>query len=107
MMAPVIIPLFLFEPAGGTLVLGQEQDNEGGDFDLRQAYVGSLYALNVWDSLLSENDVSKMSSSCQQWWGTLKAWPDFQTGLHGGVLRKGSIFCRGKHAGDDDDNENS
>ena len=33
---------------GGTLVLGQEQDSVGGDFDLGQAFSGKIYELNVF-----------------------------------------------------------
>lgn len=38
---------------GGTLVVGQDQDSLGGDFDGQQAYVGSLDELAIYDEVLS------------------------------------------------------
>ncbi len=35
-------------PAGGTLILGQEQDCQGGCLDATQAYVGGLDELRIW-----------------------------------------------------------
>jgi len=49
--------------AGGTLVLGQDQDNVGGGFDASQSYQGDIYDLNLWEYALSEDEVSFLYSS--------------------------------------------
>merc|ERR1711937_760930 len=45
---------------GGTLVLGQDQDSIGGEFDPGQSYQGDLYSVNVWNYPLSESQVSSL-----------------------------------------------
>ena len=44
--------------AGGTLVIGQEQDTLGGGFDAQQAYVGNLYNINMWDYAFTHTEVA-------------------------------------------------
>ena len=43
--------------AGGTLVLGQEQDSVGGSFEASQSYQGQIYNLNMWQYALSEDEI--------------------------------------------------
>ncbi|KAJ7336626.1 hypothetical protein OS493_011846 [Desmophyllum pertusum] len=49
---------------GGTLVLGQDQDSVGGDFEADQSFQGMLSNVNVWDQVLTADQVEKMSRSC-------------------------------------------
>ncbi|KAM9114190.1 serum amyloid P-component-like [Pangshura tecta] len=42
----------------GVLVLGQEQDTPGGNFDINQSFVGEITDVYMWDTLLSPDDVS-------------------------------------------------
>src|SRR3546814_438733 len=39
--------------AGGTIVLGQEQDIEGGLYDANQAFRGEMYGMRLWDRALT------------------------------------------------------
>ena len=50
--------------SGGSLMLAQEQDSLGGDFDINQCFIGMLTNVNVWDHVLSPAEIEKMSKSC-------------------------------------------
>lgn len=50
--------------AGGSLVLGQEQDSLGGSFESDQSYQGMLSNLNIWDKVLTATQIQQMSQSC-------------------------------------------
>ncbi|XP_038180509.1 LOW QUALITY PROTEIN: pentraxin-4 [Arvicola amphibius] len=45
-------------PPGGSLVLGQEQDTMGGQFDSSEAFVGSISGLAIWDRALVPREVA-------------------------------------------------
>uniref|UniRef100_A0AAY4D195 Pentraxin 4, long n=1 Tax=Denticeps clupeoides TaxID=299321 RepID=A0AAY4D195_9TELE len=45
-------------PPGGTLILGQEQDSVGGDFDEAEAFVGRVAGFAIWTRVLSPGEVS-------------------------------------------------
>ncbi|XP_020607079.1 C-reactive protein 1.4-like [Orbicella faveolata] len=65
---------------GGTLVLGQEQDSVGGDFDASQSFQGMLSYVNVWDRVLSSTQIKEMSQSClpdERNEGNIYKWTDF------------------------------
>ncbi|XP_078359510.1 uncharacterized protein LOC144643983 [Oculina patagonica] len=49
---------------GGTLVLGQEQDSDGGDFSADQSFQGKLSNVNVWNNVLTDEQIETMSKSC-------------------------------------------
>ena len=51
-------------PAGGTVVLGQDQDKVGGGFDSKQAYTGKLYGVYVWSRVLDASDIINAASDC-------------------------------------------
>ena len=69
----------------GILVIGQEQDSLGGRFDARQSYMGELTNLNMWNRVLTANDILKLSKSCHGGRGNVKKWSDFKVGLRGDV----------------------
>ena len=79
---------------GGTLVLGQEQDSVGGDFDAPQSLKGMLSNVNVWDRVLSPTQIEEMSKSCllDEWnAGNVYKWRDF---LHeAGAALVGQSTC--------------
>ena len=65
---------------GGTLVLGQEQDSVGGDFDSDQSFQGKLSNVNVWDKVLPATQIKDISSSCllDKWnEANVYKWSDF------------------------------
>ncbi|TFJ97553.1 mitochondrial carrier-like protein 2 [Platysternon megacephalum] len=47
----------------GVLVLGQEQDNPGGGFDMNQSFVGEITDVYMWETLLSPDEVSLAMSN--------------------------------------------
>ncbi|XP_041532627.1 pentraxin-4 isoform X1 [Microtus oregoni] len=47
-------------PPGGSLVLGQEQDTMGGQFDSSEAFVGSISGLAIWDRALAPREVANL-----------------------------------------------
>ncbi|XP_067162635.1 pentraxin-4 [Apteryx mantelli] len=49
-------------PAGGSLVLGQEQDEVGRDFDPSEAFVGQLAGLALWSRALMPGEVASMAT---------------------------------------------
>ncbi|CAO2642252.1 Ptx4 [Lemmus lemmus] len=49
-------------PPGGSLVLGQEQDTMGGQFDSSEAFVGSISGLAIWDRALVPREVANLAT---------------------------------------------
>lgn len=85
-----------FIPSGGTVVLGQEQDSRGGDFSNAESYVGYLYGVELWDSVLSDDLLANMTSVCDTAiGGNVLTWADFKYGLRGGIRVEESPFCKG------------
>ncbi len=73
-------------------MLGQDQDEVGGDFDSSQSFQGILSNLNIWDGVLPESQIEEISASCvlDEWnEANVYKWSDF---LHQGgtVLLKPS-----------------
>ncbi|XP_044182063.1 neuronal pentraxin receptor-like [Acropora millepora] len=69
----------------GILIIGQEQDAFGGRFDSNQNYIGELTGLNIWNRVLSPNEIANMSKSCHLGEGNVKKWSDFKVGIRGNV----------------------
>ncbi|KAM5298505.1 sushi, von Willebrand factor type A, EGF and pentraxin domain-containing protein 1 [Ctenodactylus gundi] len=83
-------------PGGGALVLGQEQDKKGEGFNPAESFVGSISQLNLWDYVLSPQQVKSLATSCPEELsrGNVLAWPDFLSGIVGKVkVNSKSIFC--------------
>ncbi|XP_069487009.1 sushi, von Willebrand factor type A, EGF and pentraxin domain-containing protein 1 isoform X2 [Ambystoma mexicanum] len=83
-------------PGGGALVLAQEQDQRGEGFNPAESFVGSISQVNVWDHVLSSQEVSLLATSCPEELkrGNVLAWPDFLPGVVGKVkIDPKSIFC--------------
>ena len=68
---------------GGSLVLAQEQDTVGGGFESSQAFVGDLSGLNMWNKVLSGEEISSMSKQCHSGEGNVFKWSDFKSDVHG------------------------
>ncbi|KAF4804058.1 Sushi, von Willebrand factor type A, EGF and pentraxin domain-containing protein 1 [Turdus rufiventris] len=89
-------------PGGGALVLGQEQDQKGEGFNPAESFVGSISQLNIWDHVLSPQQVESLATSCPEELqkGNVLAWPDFLPGVVGRVkIDYKSIFCAGISCG--------
>eukprot|EP00058_Branchiostoma_floridae_P028490 XP_002613981.1 hypothetical protein BRAFLDRAFT_118457 [Branchiostoma floridae] len=80
-------------PGGGTIVLGQDQDEILGGFDSKESFKGELSRLNVWDHVLTEAQISVMARHCTDDSGNVRAWPDFRAAAEGLEVRQGSAFC--------------
>ena len=78
----------------GILIVGQEQDSFGGDFDATQSYIGELTDLNMWNRVLNETEISSLSKSCHGGRGNVKKWSDFQVGIKGDVLVTSPSACK-------------
>ena len=63
--------------AGGSLVLGQEQDSLGGSFDSSQSFQGSLTNVNVWSYVLPASTIKSLSKSCLSGEGNVYKWSVF------------------------------
>lgn len=65
---------------GGTLVLGQHQSSVGGDYDIDKSFQGMLSNVNVWDQVLTDEEIEEMSTSCllDEWnAGNVFKWSNF------------------------------
>ncbi|XP_078251223.1 sushi, von Willebrand factor type A, EGF and pentraxin domain-containing protein 1 isoform X2 [Rhinoraja longicauda] len=83
-------------PGGGALVLGQEQDLKGEGFNPAESFVGSLSQLNIWDYVLTPEQIKSMATACPEdlTKGNVLAWPDFVAGIVGRVKKDStSVFC--------------
>ena len=77
----------------GTLVIGQDQDSVGGGFQDKQSFIGELSDLNVWNRVLSSQEILKMSRSCHGAVGNVKKWADFRSGIRGAVRFMSPSAC--------------
>ena len=68
--------------AGGSLVLGQEQDT-GGKFAQFQSFQGSLTNVNVWSHVLPESTIKELSGCCRAGEGNVYKWHDFIYAIKG------------------------
>ena len=70
----------------GILVLGQDQDDFGDDFDADWSLQGMLSHVNIWDRVLGASQIKEMSQSClpeERNEGNVYKWIDF--------LREGGV----------------
>ena len=70
---------------GGAVVLGQEQDSVGGGFASDQSFIGELTGVNVWDHVITSDEISRMSKACTGEEGNVISWFDFRSGIRGNV----------------------
>lgn len=71
--------------AGGALVIAQDQDDVGGVFDEQQCFVGALTDVNIYDRVLTADEVALLAVSCTYNTGTIFKWNDVRGGLRGNV----------------------
>ncbi|XP_033104655.1 sushi, von Willebrand factor type A, EGF and pentraxin domain-containing protein 1-like [Anneissia japonica] len=83
-------------PPGGTVVIGQEQDAYGGGFSAKEAFLGDISRLNIWDTALSPDEIRRLSSNCRgvNVSGIVRSWADFLPNRQGAVTEiSPSQFC--------------
>ncbi|XP_015588785.1 sushi, von Willebrand factor type A, EGF and pentraxin domain-containing protein 1 [Cephus cinctus] len=79
----------------GVLVIGQEQDRIGGGFSESESFLGKLSLFDVWDKVLSIDDIKNLSTLCEPYHGSLFSWARMQEHIHGDIAIVNSTFCRG------------
>lgn len=62
------------------IILGQEQDNHGGGFDINQSFVGMIADVHMWDYVLSSCEIQKYTAETGFTPGNVLNWAalDFQ-----------------------------
>ncbi|XP_045397043.1 pentraxin-4 [Lemur catta] len=78
-------------PAGGSLVLGQEQDSVGGGFDSSEAFVGSMSGVAIWDRVLVPGEVTNLATGRELPTGAILTLAN-ATRL-GGFVRRANCTC--------------
>ena len=69
---------------GGYIVVGNDKDP--GGFQSRDAFVGKISRVNVWDYVIPSETIMLLSQRCGQENGETVAWRDIRTGsFHGEV----------------------
>ena len=67
-------------PAGGTVVIGQDQDKVGGGFGIEDSFgPGEVTEVNLWSRVLSGDEIATQKANCDiaqaglvLWWGQFK-----------------------------------
>ena len=67
-------------PAGGTVIIGQDQDKVGGGFQITQSFgPGEVTEVNLWSRVLSGDEIATQKANCDiaqaglvLWWGQFK-----------------------------------
>ncbi|KAI3358906.1 hypothetical protein L3Q82_015298 [Scortum barcoo] len=71
--------------AGGTFILGQEQDTMGGRFDVKQSFMGELSDLQFWSRVLTPNEIYSQATCGGHLVGDVMSWSEESVELHGGL----------------------
>uniref|UniRef100_UPI00398EDA1B mucosal pentraxin-like n=1 Tax=Pristiophorus japonicus TaxID=55135 RepID=UPI00398EDA1B len=79
---------------GGTTILGQEQDTVGGKFDIKQCFVGEISDVNLWDHVVSAQDIKTVSQVCHCPGGNIIDWASIQYEKIGTVTIADQNECR-------------
>ncbi|XP_048585272.1 uncharacterized protein LOC5507485 isoform X2 [Nematostella vectensis] len=62
----------------GVAVLGQDQDSYGGGFQQSQAFLGLLKNVNLWDRVLTVNEIIQIAQGCGEARGNAISWQDLR-----------------------------
>ena len=75
-------------------MLGQDQDWIGGGFDKDDSFKGEMVETNIWNKVLTPQEILMMSKSCQADLpdGIIKSWKEFLAGVKGNV-KKVKLNC--------------
>ncbi|PIK33677.1 putative sushi, von Willebrand factor [Apostichopus japonicus] len=82
-------------PGRGVLVLGQEQDEPGGEFHPVESFIGEMALLYLWDRAMTDEQIYKIARSCDSPDSAVIRWPAFLSGRNGNVGKRGLHFCEG------------
>ncbi|XP_066269370.1 uncharacterized protein [Branchiostoma lanceolatum] len=79
--------------SGGTWILGQDQDAVEGGFDVSQAFIGELSQVNLWDRVLSADEIGTDSSVTCGHHGNVIDWTATSVRDFGLVSRDRHLQC--------------
>ncbi|XP_075038936.1 neuronal pentraxin receptor [Mixophyes fleayi] len=77
----------------GVIIFGQEQDAVGGRFDATQAFVGEVAQFNMWDRVLTLNEIEGIANCTMPLSGNLIQWNDRQVDVFGGATKNPFESC--------------
>ncbi|XP_078366330.1 neuronal pentraxin-2-like [Oculina patagonica] len=69
--------------SGGSFLLGIEQDSPGGGFEVYESFRGMMTNVNLWDHVLSAEEIESLSKSCLSGKGNVLKWSHFTHGRKG------------------------
>ncbi|KAM6935187.1 C-reactive protein-like isoform 1-T3 [Lycodopsis pacificus] len=73
--------------SGSTIIiLGQEQDSQGGGFDLKQCFIGMMSDVHMWDFTLSPCEIQKYMEGLNFTPGNVLSWSALEFQITGRVL---------------------
>ena len=70
---------------GGVLVLGHDQDSIGGRIQASQSFIGEMTGINIWDHVITDQEIMRISKFCLTWVGNVFQWRDFKANLKGSM----------------------
>ncbi|XP_043919560.1 pentraxin fusion protein-like [Protopterus annectens] len=70
----------------GTVIIGQDPDLFLGGFDINQSFVGEISDLNMWDYILTSNDIAALSDGYEVAKGNIFHWSDISYEIKGNVI---------------------
>ena len=79
--------------AGGEIVIGQVPESDG-QFDPVRSFGGKLSQLNVWDEIITADEIKSISKSCYNNVGTLLDWSTVVDKTHGNVDKEEPNSCK-------------
>ncbi|XP_022809499.1 neuronal pentraxin-2-like [Stylophora pistillata] len=70
-------------PAGGTIVIGQDQDRVGGGFQSKNSFgPGEVTEVNLWSRVLSASDIAEQYANCYiTKVGLMHSWEQLKGGV--------------------------
>lgn len=78
---------------GGLLLLGQDQDSVGGGFDAHQRFVGEMTGVNIWNHVMTSQEIFNMSISCLAGEGNVVSWSNLRFRIQGNVSKVPLASC--------------
>ncbi|XP_049736872.1 C-reactive protein-like [Elephas maximus indicus] len=73
------------------IIVGQDQDSFGGDFDINQSLVGDLGSVNMWDCVLSPEEINTVYLGGTVIPNVLN-WRELNSEIHGEVFIKPELW---------------
>ncbi|KAM8921484.1 C-reactive protein-like [Pelodytes ibericus] len=79
-------------PVPTSIILGQEQDTFEGGFDAAQSFVGEISDVNMWDYVLTPEDIQKVLANDNN--GNIISWSSLTYVSKGDVLIQPKLQCK-------------